>query len=89
MNEQNTTNDPQTTKNKFWITRLLEWMERNKVIRKAAIIWIVWLITVVVLNTTDPMVLDKVNAAVATIVTAVIGIFSVVMKALIQGDREE
>tara|TARA_Y100000593_G_scaffold94032_1_gene191191 strand:- start:7653 stop:7847 length:195 start_codon:yes stop_codon:yes gene_type:complete len=64
-------------------------MERNKVIRKAAIIWIVWLITVVVLNTTDPMVLDKVNAAVATIVTAVIGIFSVVMKALIQGDREE
>ena len=89
MNEQNTTNDPQTTKNKFWITRLLEWMERNKIIRKAAIIWIVWLITVVVLNTTDPMVLDRVNAAVATIVTAVIGIFSVVMKALIQGDREE
>lgn len=88
MNE-NTTNDPQTSKNKFWLTRLLEWIERNKIIRKAAIVWIVWLITVVVLNTTDPMVLDKVNAAVATIVTAVIGIFSVVMKALIQGDREE
>jgi len=79
----------QKTPNKFWVTRLLEWAERNKLIRKMAIFWIAWLITVVVLNTTNPSVLKDVNAAVATIVTGVIGIFSIVMKALIQGDREE
>lgn len=79
----------QKTPNKLWVTRLLEWAERNKLIRKMAIFWIAWLITVVVLNTTNPAVLKDVNAAVATIVTGVIGIFSVVMKALIQGDREE
>ena len=83
------TNDQQTSKNKFWVTRLLEWIERNKIIRKAAIIWIVWLITVVILNVTEPSVLKDVNGAVATIVTGVIGIFSYAMDKLIQGDREE
>jgi hypothetical protein len=48
-----------------------------------------WLITVVVLNVTEPSVLKDVNAAVATIVTGVIGIFSYVMDKLIKEDREE
>lgn len=71
------------------ITQFVKWMEENRIIRKLAVFWTAWLITVVVLNTTDPLILKDVNAAVATIVTAVIGIFSVVMKALIQGDKEE
>ncbi len=83
------TNDPQTSKSKFWVTRLLEWIERNKIIRKVAVFWIMWLITVVVLNVTDPSVLRDVNGAVATIATGVIGIFSYAMDKLIQGDREE
>jgi len=70
------------------LTKLVRWFEENKIIRKLAIFWIVWLITVVVLNTTDPLVLKDISGAVATIVMGVIGIFSVVMKALIQGDNE-
>ena len=89
MSDQDTTNDQQTTKSKSWPTRLLEWAERNKVIRKVAIFWIMWLITVVVLNVTEPSVLKDVNGAVATIVTGVIGIFSYAMDKLIKGDREE
>ena len=89
MRDQNHTNEPQMSTSKCWITRLLEWIERNKIIRKMCVLWIVWLITIVVLNTTDPLVLKDVNGAVATIVTGVIGIFSFVMKSLIQGDREE
>ena len=88
MNDQDT-KDHQTIQNKSWITRVLEWAERNKVIRKVAIFWIMWLITVVVLNVTEPSVLKDVNGAVATIVTGVIGIFSYAMDKLIKGDREE
>ena len=89
MNDQDTTKEQQTHKNKSWVTRLLEWAERNKLIRKVAIFWIMWLITVVVLNVTEPSVLKDVNGAVATIVTGVIGIFSYAMDKLIEGDREE
>lgn len=89
MNDQDSINEQQTRKNKSWVTRLLEWAERNKIIRKVAIFWIMWLITVVVLNVTEPSILKDVNAAVATIVTGVIGIFSYAMDRLIRGDRED
>jgi len=83
-------NDQETNPiRKWWPTKFLEWAERNKIIRKLAILWVAWLITIVVLNVTDPSVLKDVNAAVATIVTGVIGIFSYVMDKLIKGDREE
>lgn len=89
MNDQDSINEQQTHKNKSWVTRLLEWAERNKIIRKVTIFWIMWLITVVVLNVTEPSVLKDVNAAVATIVTGVIGIFSLAMNSLIKGDKED
>lgn len=71
-----------------WFTRLIRWTEENKIIRKMCVLWVVWLITVVVLNTTDPVVLKDVNSAVASIVIAVIGMFSIVLNALIKGDSE-
>lgn len=70
------------------ITKFIHWIEVNKLIRKACVFWVVWLITVVVLNTTDPSVLKDVNGSVALIVTSVIGMFSVVLTALIKGDKE-
>ena len=70
------------------ITRFVKWAEENKIIRKMCVLWVVWLITIVVLNTTDPVVLKDVNSAVASIVIAVIGMFSIVLNALIKGDSE-
>lgn len=71
-----------------WFTRFIKWAEENKIIRKMCVLWVVWLITVVVLNTTDPLVLKDVNGAVSSIVIAVIGMFSIVLNALIKGDSE-
>ena len=88
MKEHFPTSAQQTIKRNRWPSRLLEWTERHKMIRKIAIFWIMWLITVVVLNVTDPSVLKDVNPSVATIVTGVIGIFSYVMDKLIKGDKE-
>jgi len=70
------------------ITRFVKWAEENKIIRKMCVLWVAWLITIVVLNTTDPVVLKDVNSAVASIVIAVIGMFSIVLNALIKGDSE-
>ncbi|QDP66610.1 MAG: hypothetical protein Tp1111DCM1126091_116 [Prokaryotic dsDNA virus sp.] len=70
------------------ITRFVKWAEENKIIRKMCVLWVVWLITIVVLNTTDPVVIKDVNSAVASIVIAVIGMFSIVLNALIKGDSE-
>ena len=89
MSDQDSINEQQVHMSKSWVTRLLEWAERNKIIRKITIFWIMWLITVVVLNVTEPTVLKDVNGAVATIVTGVIGIFSYAMDRLIRGDRED
>lgn len=88
MKEHSPTNAQQTIKHNHWPSRLLEWAERHKLVRKIAIFWIMWLITVVVLNVTDPSVLKDVNPSVATIVTGVIGIFTYVMDKLIKGDKE-
>lgn len=51
----------------------------HKFVRRATLAWACWLITVVVLRVTDPEVLQHVNAAVATIVSAVIGILATVI----------
>ena len=71
------------------ITQVVEWLERNRIIRKVAVIWIMILITYLAVATMQPEIIGSVSGSVATIVTAVIGIFSVVMKSLIQGDKEE
>lgn len=70
------------------ITRLIKWSEENKIIRKMCVLWVVWLITIVVLNTTDPVVLKDINSAISSIVIAVVGMFSIVLNALIKGDSE-
>lgn len=54
-------------------------INKHKFIRRAALVWACWLITVVVLRVTEPEVLPMINAAVATIVTAVIGILTAVI----------
>lgn len=54
-------------------------VNEQKLIRRLALVWACWLITVVVLRVTEPDVLQHVNAAVATIVTAVIGILATVI----------
>lgn len=71
------------------LTRFIRWSEENKLIRKLCVLWVVWIITTVVLGTTSPEVIPEVNNAVASIVIAVIGMFSIVLNALIKGDREE
>jgi positive regulator of sigma E activity len=48
--------------------------EEYKLVRRAGVIWAATLITIVVLRVTSPEVIPTVTAAVATIVTAVIGI---------------
>lgn len=59
-----------------WLDALFE---RHKFVRRAALAWACWLITVVVLRVTDPAVFVQVNAAGATIVTAVVGILTAVI----------
>lgn len=54
-------------------------VNEQKLIRRLALLWAIWLITVVVLRVTEPSVLKDVNGATATIVTAVIGILGTVI----------
>lgn len=51
----------------------------HKFVRRATLAWACWLITVVVLRVTEPEVLEHVDAGVATVVTAVIGILATVI----------
>lgn len=53
--------------------------EKHKLVRRLTLAWACWLITVVVLRVTRPEVLSDVNAATATIVTAVIGMLATVI----------
>jgi len=53
--------------------------ERHKLVRRLALAWSVWLISVVVLRVTEPEVITSIGAAGATIVTGVIGILTVVI----------
>lgn len=52
---------------------------RNRFFRRALLAWACWLITVVVLRVTEVEALDKINGAVATVVTAIIGILTTVI----------
>ena len=51
----------------------------HKLVRRLTLMWACWLITVVVLRVTEPEVLEHVDAAVATVVTAVIGLLATVI----------
>lgn len=52
---------------------------RHKFIRRATLAWAVWLITLVVLRATEPETFTQLNAAGATVVSAVIGILTAVI----------
>lgn len=54
-------------------------VERHKLVRRLALAWACWLITIVVLRVTEPAALPHVSGSVAAVVTAVIGILSVVI----------
>lgn len=62
---------------------MLAWLDRlfNKhmLFRRMTLIWACWLITVVVLRVTEPAVLEKVTASVASVVAGVIGILATVI----------
>jgi hypothetical protein len=58
---------------------LVDLVEKHKFFRRAALVWAVWLITVVVLRVTTPEALPLVSMAVATVVSAVIGLLSLVI----------
>jgi len=62
---------------------MLSWIDRlfNKylLVRRLTLAWAVWLITVVVLRVTEPAVLEKVSAPVASVVAGVIGILATVI----------
>ena len=59
-----------------WAERLFE---RHKLVRRVALFWAIWLITVVILRVTEPNVILGISAAGATIVTGVIGILATVI----------
>lgn len=62
--------------------------ERHKLVRRLALGWACWLITVVVLRVTEVEALSLVTGAVATVVTAVIGILATVI-AFYQWSRQK
>lgn len=59
--------------------RLADLVERHKLIRRLALIWACWLVTVVVLRVTEPEVITVIGPAGATVVTGVIGILTSVI----------
>lgn len=59
-----------------WISNLFE---KHKFVRRAALAWACWLITVVVLRVTEASVIVGMTGAGATIVTGVIGILATVI----------
>jgi len=61
----------------------------KKTIRRLLILWIVALITMIAWNTTSPEHMEHVNASVATIATAIIGLFSVILGSLCNKDNLE
>lgn len=53
--------------------------EKHKFVRRAALGWACWLITIVVLRVTEPTVITQLTASGVTVVTAVIGILATVI----------
>ena len=67
-----------------------DFFARHRVVRRLVLIWACVLITIVVLRVTDPDVMQAIGgAAVATIVTAVIGILATVLTLWRSGPDEK
>lgn len=52
---------------------------KHKGVRRLALAWAIWLITVVVLRVTEPEMFAQISGAGATVVTGVIGILATVI----------
>lgn len=59
--------------------RVSDLFEKHLIVRRLTLVWACWLITVVVLRVTEPAVLEKVTASVASVVAGVIGILATVI----------
>lgn len=67
------------------LSSFIEWLENHRIPRKITLIWAAWLITWTVMIA---MTLPMRDPATASIVVAVIGILSVVVKWMMDGDKE-
>jgi hypothetical protein len=63
--------------------------EKHKFVRRTCVLWAAWLITVVTLRVTEPEALPHINNATAVIVTAVIGLLTLVLKVYFDGRVKE
>lgn len=61
------------------MSKVADLFERHKLVRRLALVWACWLITVVVLRVTEAETIIGLTAAGATVVTAVIGILATVI----------
>jgi len=68
------------------MSALWDFIDTRKIVRRIALLWAIWLITVVALKASE--VLTEITAAGATVVTAVIGILTVVI-GLYQSHRHD
>lgn len=59
--------------------KLIDLVEKHKLVRRLALVWACWLITIAVLRVTDPAVITQIGGAGATVVSAVIGILATVI----------
>lgn len=71
----------------------MKWLDdlfnKHKLVRRATLAWACWLITVVALRVTEPEALQHVSGAVATVVTAVIGILATVISFYVTARNKE
>ena len=67
------------------IEEFILFVEKHRLLRKAALLWIIWLITWTVMTALG---LPDINGSVASIVATVVGIFSIVLTSLVKGDKE-
>jgi uncharacterized membrane protein HdeD (DUF308 family) len=58
---------------------IANFFNKHKGARRLTLVWACWLISVVVLRVTQPEVLDKISAPVASVVAGVIGILATVI----------
>lgn len=61
------------------MSALDRFFNQHKGMRRLLLVWVCWLITVVVLRVTDIEALPHVTGPVATVVTAVLGLLTVVI----------
>ena len=71
---------------KSFLSSFWDFIDTRKIVRRIALLWAIWLITVVALKASE--VLTEITAAGATVVTAVIGILTVVI-GLYQSHRHD